>query len=68
MISSEYTLGMELEHFFDCPFCNERISMVVDLSEGGQSYIEDCEICCRPILIRYTCFHGQLESFEADAS
>jgi len=27
--------------------------MVVDTSEGEQSYVEDCEVCCRPLLIRY---------------
>jgi hypothetical protein len=57
---------VELEHFFDCPFCGEHISMVLDMSDGGQSYIEDCEVCCRPILIRYECMAAQLESFAAD--
>ncbi|MBK6659713.1 MAG: CPXCG motif-containing cysteine-rich protein [Proteobacteria bacterium] len=23
--------------------------MLVDPSEAGQDYIEDCEVCCRPI-------------------
>jgi hypothetical protein len=32
-----------------CPYCGERIEMVVDLSEAQQSYIEDCFVCCRPI-------------------
>jgi hypothetical protein len=32
-----------------CPYCGERISMLVDPSEAGQDYIEDCEVCCRPI-------------------
>jgi hypothetical protein len=59
---------VEQEYFFDCPFCNEHISMVLDMSEGGQSYIEDCQACCRPILIRYECFYAQLESFAAEAS
>lgn len=60
--------SMETEHFFECPFCGEKISMVLDLTEGGQSYIEDCEFCCRPILIRYECFYAQLQSFAADAA
>ena len=29
--------------------------MVLDVSEvGEQSYVEDCEVCCRPLLMRYT--------------
>ena len=37
------------EYFFQCPHCWEQISMLVDLSQTHQSYIEDCEICCNPI-------------------
>lgn len=35
----------------DCPFCGEPISVVVDHSIGEQEYIEDCQVCCRPILL-----------------
>ena len=41
----------EIEHFFNCPYCFEEISMLLDGSEGRQSYIEDCEVCCNPIQI-----------------
>jgi hypothetical protein len=34
-----------------CPYCGEVISLVVDDSVGKQRYIEDCEVCCRPIVI-----------------
>jgi len=33
----------------DCPYCGERYETAVDLSGGSFSYIEDCQICCRPI-------------------
>jgi len=33
----------------NCPYCGEPINMVVDYSAGSQSYVEDCEVCCRPI-------------------
>ena len=42
-----------VEEFFSCPYCGERISMILDLSVEAQSYIEDCEVCCRPIQITY---------------
>lgn len=34
-----------------CPYCGERISVLVDHSEEQQDYIEDCEVCCRPIML-----------------
>lgn len=34
-----------------CPYCAESITMVVDGSAGNQEYIEDCEVCCRPIVV-----------------
>ena len=33
----------------DCPYCGETFETLVDESAGAQDYIEDCEICCRPI-------------------
>ena len=33
----------------DCPYCGERYETPVDLTAGSFSYIEDCQICCRPI-------------------
>lgn len=38
----------ELAEIF-CPYCGESIEIVVDCSVESQSYIEDCQICCRPI-------------------
>ena len=32
-----------------CPYCGEGFDLVVDLSSGSQNYIEDCQVCCRPI-------------------
>ena len=39
--------------------------MVLDASVARQIYIEDCEVCCRPIEIRYTIEEEDLTSFEA---
>jgi hypothetical protein len=54
-----------MEHYFQCPNCGEDISMVLDLSVRRQSYVEDCEVCCRPIQIRYTAEDGDLVEFDA---
>ena len=43
----------QFEQFFTCPYCGESISVLLDLSVINQRYIEDCEVCCHPIAIRY---------------
>jgi hypothetical protein len=35
----------------ECPYCGERIEIVVDCSVDDQEYVEDCAVCCRPITI-----------------
>lgn len=32
-----------------CPYCGSAISVVVESLYGDQQYVEDCEVCCRPI-------------------
>lgn len=34
-----------------CPYCGERISVLVDCSEAEQQYVEDCQVCCSPMLL-----------------
>jgi len=34
-----------------CPYCGEPIELVLDTSVSQQRYIEDCQVCCRPITI-----------------
>ncbi|MEJ2179558.1 MAG: CPXCG motif-containing cysteine-rich protein [Gammaproteobacteria bacterium] len=50
-------------HTVICPYCGESFSTDIDLSVGSQSYIEDCYVCCHPILflidVGYT---GELNS------
>jgi hypothetical protein len=35
---------------YQCPYCGERVEALLDLSAGDQQYIEDCPVCCRPII------------------
>lgn len=37
-----------------CPYCGEPFEANVDPSGGSQEYIEDCYVCCRPIVFRVT--------------
>lgn len=34
-----------------CPYCGETISVLVDDSLPEQNYVEDCQVCCRPIVL-----------------
>ncbi len=54
-----------MEHFFTCPYCWEEISMVLDTSVTTQTYIEDCEVCCNPIEVKYTIEDGAILDFRA---
>ena len=36
----------------DCPYCGESLEITVDASVGQQEYIEDCQVCCKPIQFR----------------
>jgi hypothetical protein len=59
----------EVEQFFQCPHCLEDISMIIDPSvDGAQSYTEDCEVCCRPILLSYEAENGEILDFQAQPS
>lgn len=39
--------GVEVQ----CPYCGEAIVLLIDDSAGDQRYIEDCQVCCRPIVV-----------------
>jgi len=58
---------MEANHFFICPYCWQKISVILDLSVAAQEYIEDCEVCCRPIQISFKCNDLELVSFSTES-
>lgn len=37
-----------------CPYCWQTIEILVDISMVGESYVEDCFVCCRPIELNLT--------------
>lgn len=41
-----------------CPYCGELIELVIDNSLDEQSYVEDCSVCCRPIVVEVRCSEG----------
>jgi len=52
-----------IEQNFDCPFCGEPVSVLLDLSVGRQTFVEDCEVCCRPMEISYACEEEAITEF-----
>jgi len=39
--------------------------MVLDVSQPHQTYVEDCEVCCKPIEVKYSLQDETLSEFEA---
>jgi hypothetical protein len=37
------------EQTVSCPYCGEGISVLLNPEDVGVAYIEDCQVCCRPI-------------------
>ena len=35
-----------------CPYCGEPIELLVDTSVRRQTYVEDCQVCCKPMTVR----------------
>lgn len=46
--NSELGVFVELQ----CPWCGEPYGSMLDLTDASRSYIEDCQVCCRPIEVR----------------
>lgn len=41
------------ESRINCPYCGESLTLLLDLSAGDQSVIEDCQVCCQPMTVTY---------------
>ncbi|HMO52528.1 MAG TPA: CPXCG motif-containing cysteine-rich protein [Kiritimatiellia bacterium] len=50
-----------------CPYCWEPIEISIDASVSHQEYVEDCPICCRPILVTVATEHGEVVAVNAQA-
>lgn len=40
-----------IEVSIHCPYCGEQVSVIADDSVPEQQYTEDCQVCCRPIVL-----------------
>jgi hypothetical protein len=52
-----------MEAGFQCAGCGEWNSTTVDESAGRQqSYVEDCQVCCKPNMLRVQ-YDGSAQEF-----
>ncbi|OFW39649.1 MAG: hypothetical protein A3J29_17425 [Acidobacteria bacterium RIFCSPLOWO2_12_FULL_67_14b] len=42
---------MDDTHVVMCPYCGEEIEIYVEPDVQG-SYVQDCEVCCNPWMVR----------------
>jgi hypothetical protein len=42
-------LNQLTEKSIGCPYCGQSIEVLLDPSDSDQQYIEDCQVCCKPI-------------------
>jgi transcription elongation factor Elf1 len=43
-----------MTEFIECPYCGEQLEVAIDWSVAEQRYIEDCQVCCRPMELTVT--------------
>lgn len=49
------------ETSISCPYCGETIDVLIDPTDVEQQYIEDCQVCCKPIIfLVYESVNGEL--------
>lgn len=53
--------------YIQCPYCGESIDLFVDDSVEHQQYVEDCQVCCRPINLSVTVPQGGAPQVSARA-
>ena len=41
-----------------CPYCGETSEIFIEPDVGG-SFVQDCEVCCNPWLVRVTSAGGE---------
>jgi transposase-like protein len=55
-LDDEFPLGdgtAEMNAVVHCPHCGEVNEITLDPGSGAvQEYVEDCQVCCRPWLVR----------------
>ena len=51
-----------------CPACWQTVELSVDLSAGDQVYVEDCPVCCQPMVVTLRVDEVDPEAFHVEVS
>jgi hypothetical protein len=54
---------VEMENV-QCPYCGQSFELGVDTSVPAQSFVTDCEVCCRPFEVVAECEAGEILSLD----
>jgi hypothetical protein len=63
----ETVASTDLEGSYTCPSCGETIVVPLDPSGGTEEYVEDCPVCCSPVLLRVEVDAGGTARISAQA-
>ena len=53
-------MNVEQEAKILCPYCSSPQTLLLDISAGDQTMVEDCEACCQPMLLTLHVENGNL--------
>ncbi len=59
---------MQVTGTIQCPYCGQDFELAIDTSVASQSFVTDCEICCRPFEVVAECEPGEILSLDVRAS
>jgi hypothetical protein len=59
-------MNVLVEALVECPWCGECYPLMIDTSQGSGTIIEDCTVCCRPILLNVECEPGEIFSVNSE--
>jgi transcription elongation factor Elf1 len=47
------TIPVQEDRTIQCPYCGESMDVFINMTiSDPQEYVEDCQVCCQPILMR----------------
>ncbi len=58
-------MSLQEEHPLACPCCGQINWVLIDCTLGRQSYVEDCQVCCRPMVLDVETADGEVLRLEA---
>lgn len=50
-----------------CPFCGQPNTLMLEPAAGSTAFTTDCEVCCRPFLVRVEFEDGEIIGLETGA-